>query len=407
LDLRLGGIDGLTVLKELKSRDPALPVIMMTALNDVAPGVEAMKAGAYDYVKKPFDPDDLVRLTGNALRASAWRRELKRVNAGHARRYQYLLSVSPAMREVQAMVAFVSGSPATPVLLVGETGTGKEVVARAIHGASLRGDQHFVAVNCSALGENLLEAELFGYNRGAFTDARKEKPGLFEYARGGTLFLDEIGDLPPACQPKILRALEEKTIRRLGGLEDISVDVRVVAATNRDLGAMVATGAFREDLLYRVNVVTIRMPPLRERRDDILPLADHFLTLFAQEFKAGVKRLTTDAEAALAMHSWPGNVRELRNVIERAVILTPGRDISAAVLALAPRPGGAAGAGAVPLTLEEAERRHIAAVLEAARGARGAAARLLGISRTTLWTKLKQYGLADAVETPPPADPVR
>jgi len=393
LDLKLPGISGLEVLRELKRRDPTLPVIMMTASNDIAPAVEAIKAGAYDYVKKPFDPADLVRLVDNALRASAWRRELNRLNAGQSRRNQYLTSVSPAMRKARAMVALVSGSPATSVLIVGETGTGKEVVARAIHAGSARADRHFVALNCSALAENLLEAELFGYNRGAFTDARRDKPGLFEYAQGGTLFLDEIGDLPLPSQPKILRALEEKTIRRLGGLEDIAVDIRIIAATNRNLEAMVKAGAFREDLYYRLNVVAIRVPSLRERREDILPLARYFLALFAQEFKAGVKILAADAENALVGYGWPGNVRELRNVIERAVILTPGTEVPAAVFILV---GAAAPAGAAePTSLEEVEKRHIAAVMQATRGAKAEAARLLGVSRTTLWAKLKRYGLVE------------
>jgi DNA-binding NtrC family response regulator len=400
LDLKLPGMDGLATLRKLKALEPALPVILMTALGDIRPAVEAMKLGAYDYVKKPFEPDDIFRLVDNAVRASLLRRELSQLRAGASRRYKYLVSGSPKMRRVLNLVDRLSRTPHTQVLIVGETGTGKEVIARDIHARSERAAGQFVAVNCSALSENLLESELFGHTRGAFTDARREKRGLFEFADGGTLFLDEIGDLQLSLQPKILRAVEEKKIRRLGGLNDIPVDVRIVAATNRDLRAMVGNALFREDLFYRLNVFTIYVPPLRERPEDILPLAAHFVETFNAEFKKNVAALTPEAEEVLTTYRWPGNVRELRSVIERAVILTEGERIPpAAVTVGAPGSERAADAdapGAPGLSLDELERRHIHRVLSFAGGNKSQAARLLKISRTTLWAKLKEYGLAEA-----------
>jgi two-component system response regulator AtoC len=400
LDFKLPGADGLTVLRELKSREPTVAVIMMTAFGDIRPAVEAIKLGAYDYVKKPFEPDDMMRLVDNALRASLLRRELSRLQAGESRKYKYMVSKSPAMQRVLAFVARLSRTPYTQVLIVGETGTGKEVLAREIHTGSQRASAQFVAVNCSALSENLLESELFGHTKGAFTDAHKEKRGLFEIADGGTLFLDEIGDLQMPLQPKILRAVEEKTIRRVGGLNDIPVDVRIIAATNRDLRAMVADTLFREDLFYRLNVFTIYVPPLRERAEDVLPLATYFVETFNAEFKKNVAGLTPEAEGILTGYRWPGNVRELRSVIERAVILTEGERVLPSALTIGP-PAPAGGAGEINvganggLSLDELERRHILDVLALTGGNKSRAAKLLKVSRTTLWAKLKKYGAVD------------
>jgi transcriptional regulator with PAS, ATPase and Fis domain len=327
---------------------------------------------------------------------------------GQSERFKYIVSGSPGMRRTLALVDRLSATPQTQVLIVGETGTGKEVIAREIHRRSARARRQFVAVNCSALSENLLESELFGHTKGAFTDARKEKRGLFEYADGGTLFLDEIGDMQLTLQPKLLRAVEEKTIRRVGGLDDISVDVRILAATNRDLRSMVDEALFREDLYYRLNVFTVYVPPLRERPEDILPLATYFVEIFNAEFKKSVSEISPEAEEILLGYRWPGNVRELRGVIERAVILTEGDVLLPSAITIGPprsngsgETKGAAPAAYAGLSLDELERRHILDVMAIAKGNRSRAAKMLRISRTTLWAKLKKYdALEEAVESP-------
>ncbi|MGD8717896.1 MAG: sigma-54 dependent transcriptional regulator [Candidatus Zixiibacteriota bacterium] len=408
LDLKLPGMDGLAVLREIKLREPTTVVIMMTAFGDIRPAVEAIKYGAYDYVKKPFEPDDMLRLVENALHAYFMRRELSLLQNGQSERFKYIVSESPGMRRTLALVDRLSATPQTQVLIVGETGTGKEVIAREIHRRSARARRQFVAVNCSALSENLLESELFGHTKGAFTDARKEKRGLFEYADGGTLFLDEIGDMQLSLQPKLLRAVEEKTIRRVGGLDDITVDVRILAATNRDLRSMVDEALFREDLYYRLNVFTVYVPPLRERPEDILPLATYFVEIFNAEFKKSVSEISPEAEEILLGYRWPGNVRELRGVIERAVILTEGDVLLPSAITIGPPRSNGSGetTGAAPaayagLSLDELERRHILDVMAIAKGNRSRAAKMLQISRTTLWAKLKRYGaLEEAVESP-------
>jgi DNA-binding NtrC family response regulator len=393
VDLKLPGVDGLAVLREFKAQEPSVAVIMMTACADIAPAVEAVKLGAYDYLKKPFDIREVSHVIENALRVSALGRELSRLEAGESKRYRYLVTSSERMRRVFQLVDRVSRTPHTPALVVGETGTGKEIVAREIHGRSERAQRRFVAVNCSALTETLLESELFGHVRGAFTDAHKEKAGLFEAAHGGTLFLDEISDLKPSSQPKLLRALEERTIRRVGGVEDIAVDVRVVAATNRDLAALVRTGQFREDLLYRLNVMTIDVPPLRERREDILALVEYYLAAFNAEFKKNIRGITEEAARSFTAYDWPGNVRELRNVIERAVILTEGPEVVAEPALFPASPDDVSG-GVEELSLDALQRRHILAVLKRMDGNRTQAAAALGIGRTKLWAKLKEYGAA-------------
>lgn len=400
LDLKLPGMDGLAVLKELKAREPTVVVIMMTAYGDIKPAVGAIKHGAYDYVKKPFEPDDMLRLVENGLQAYCLRRELSLLWEGQSEKFKYIVSESPRMKRTLALVDRLSQTAYTQVLVVGETGTGKEVIAREIHGRSDRASQQFVAVNCSALSEHLLESELFGHTKGAFTDARKEKRGLFEYANGGTLFLDEIGDMQLSLQPKILRAVEEKTIRRVGGLEYIPVDVRIIAATNRDLRSMVSEALFREDLYYRLNIFTIYVPPLRERPEDILPLSTYFIEMFNAEVKKNVAGLAPEAEEILTRYRWPGNVRELRGVIERAVILTEGEKILPSAVTIGPPSSGREGrtedrASDPGLALDDFERRHILDVVAIANGNKSKAAKLLKISRTTLWTKLKRYGGGD------------
>lgn len=393
-DLRLSGVDGLTVLREVKRRDVNLPVIMMTACGDIEPAVAAMKAGAYDYLSKPFEPAELQRRIANALQIYTLRRELAAREAERSRHFKYLVTQSPKMLTALALAERLSQTPHTAALIIGETGTGKEVLGREIHYRSDRRGGPFVTVNCSSLPEALIESELFGYVRGAFTGATREKRGLFESASGGTIFLDEIGDMKLTLQPALLRVLEERTVRRVGGVADIPVDVRVIAATNCDLASRVAAGLFREDLFYRLNVFTIHIPPLRERAEDILPLARYFLAVFSEEFKKDIAGLTEDAEAALVSYSWPGNVRELRNVIERAVILAPGREIDARVLNIVPPVAAAAGETRWELLpLAEVEKRHITRVLAAVAGNKTRAAAALGISRTTLWAKLKEYGL--------------
>lgn len=393
-DLRLSGVDGLTVLREVKRRDVNLPVIMMTACGDIEPAVAAMKAGAYDYLSKPFEPAELQRRIANALQIYTLRRELAAREAERSRHFKYLVTRSPKMLTALALAERLSQTPHTAALITGETGTGKEVLGREIHYRSDRRGGPFVTVNCSSLPEALIESELFGYVRGAFTGATREKRGLFESASGGTIFLDEIGDMKLTLQPALLRVLEERTVRRVGGVADIPVDVRVIAATNCNLASRVAAGLFREDLFYRLNVFTIHIPPLRERAEDILPLARYFLAVFSEEFKKDIAGLTEDAEAALVSYSWPGNVRELRNVIERAVILAPGREIDARVLNIVPPVAAAAGETRWELLpLAEVEKRHITRVLAAVAGNKTRAAAALGISRTTLWAKLKEYGL--------------
>ena len=391
-DLRLPDLDGIEVLRTLHALDPDLPVIVMTAFGSMETAVEAIRDGAYDYISKPFNLTE-VRLT---VRRACERRLLLQDNRRFQQalqekyRFENIVGTSPKMVQVYRTVARVASTRST-VLLTGESGTGKELVARAIHYNSPRGKAPFVAVDCGALPESLLESELFGYEKGAFTGAQALKKGLFEVAHGGTIFLDEVGDIGPSLQAKLLRVLQEHEVRRVGGIEPIQVDIRVIAATRHDLEALVKRGKFREDLFYRLSVVTISLPRLSERRDDIPLLALHFLGKYASEADKGLGQIAPEAMAHLCRYDWPGNVRELEHVIERAVALTANPillvdDLPTTLQELAPT------SDAFP-SLEEMEKRHLQLALEKTAGNRKQAAALLGVSRRTLYRMAKRHGL--------------
>jgi len=400
LDIRLPDIDGLEVLRQLRELDDSLLVVVMTAYPEVRTAVTALKAGAYDYLNKPFDLDDLRELVKRAFETQRLRTEVERLRARADRPgdLEGMIGESPAFQSLVGITRRIAGAGRTPVLIRGESGVGKERVAQAIHNLSARAAGPWVTLNCSAISEGLLESEMFGHEKGAFTDAKQAKRGLLELADGGTLFLDEIGDLSPALQPKLLRALETQTFRRVGGQREMSVDVRFVAATNRDLPAMVKAGRFREDLYYRLNVAGIDVPGLRQRRPDILPLARHFLEQAARVLGVPRAALDPDADTLLEGYAWPGNIRELRNVMERALILAgsgrilpehlPKELFEAPVAEAGEWPGGL-------MTLDEVEKRHILHMLEACKGNKTKAAGRLGIARITLRGKLKQYGITD------------
>jgi DNA-binding NtrC family response regulator len=395
LDHRLPDITGLEVLERVRREAPDVTVVMMTAYGTVDDAVNAMKLGAFDYLTKPVNLDELVVVVQKALETTRLRREVRRLRSErHTLATVDLIGNSPAMREVLELIDKICRSQATTVLLEGESGTGKNVVAKAIHHGSPRAERPFMNITCSALTETLLESELFGHERGAFTDAKQQKKGLLEVADRGTVFLDEIGEIGLTMQVKLLRFLEEKTFRRVGGTRDIQVDVRIVAATNRDLDEAVRTGQFREDLFYRLRVIPLRLPPLRERREDVPLLVQHFLEHFNREFHKSAVRVTPEALERLSAHAWPGNVRELRNVIERIMILEDKATIDVADLpqavqaASAPLPGPAGRA-----TLEQIERSAIERALAQAGRNQVRAAELLGISRDTLRYRMKKFGL--------------
>ena len=397
LDLKLPDTDGLQVLRQIKELSPHLQVLIMTAYADVGTAVEAMKLGAYDYLPKPIDFENLAVTIRNALEASQLKRKVQLLSEKHLYPFHFdrIVGTSRGIREVIAVARKVARSEATTVLIQGESGTGKDLLAKAIHYESARAEEPFMEIACTAMPETLLESELFGHERGAFTDARTQKKGLFEVAHGGTIFLDEIGDMSGGPQAKLLRVLEERSFRRVGGTKDITVDVRVIAASNRDLRQAVEGGAFRKDLYYRLQVVTIPLPPLRDRREDIPLLARHFLGYFSREFKKRLPHLSSEAEGLLVQYEWPGNVRELRNVIERAMILEDTGDLLPGHLP--PEIGGLAPSSALPaptfrlpetgVVLEEVEREFVRQALALTQGNQTRAARLLGISRKTLWKK--------------------
>ena len=391
-DVRMAGLDGMALLRELLRRQPDAVVILMTAYATIAGAVEAMKEGAFHYLVKPFALDEVGMLVERGLELAALRRDnrdLRRALDAPA----LLESKSPAMRAALNTAHQAAASDAT-VLLLGESGTGKNVLARAIHAWSPRSRGPFVTIACTTLAEQLLESELFGHVKGAFTGAWKDKPGRLEAAAGGTLFLDEIGELPPELQAKLLRFLEERRFERVGDARTLEVDARIVAATNRDLEAEVRAGRFRSDLFYRIAVVSIRLPPLRERREDLPELAHHLLGSLAARHRRPLPRLDAPARAALLAYPWPGNVRELANALERALVLSPGETLAAESLpdpVLAPR-GEAPAPSAESLSLEEVERRHVRQVLASSSTLEEAAARL-GIDPTTLWRKRRRWGL--------------
>jgi two-component system response regulator HydG len=401
-DLRMPSVDGMELLRAVQQVSPETQVIVMTAYGTIESAVEAIRRGAYDFLAKPFKESEVLLRVSKALEKRRLLGAVSLFAEEFRKRYglEHVVGRSAAMREVLDRVLRVGPTDAT-VLVTGESGTGKELVARALHVTSRRGDKPFVPVNCAAITETLLESELFGHARGAFTGATRSRRGMFEEAHGGTLFIDEIGETAPGFQAKLLRALQDGEVRRVGESTPIQVDVRVIAATNQDLRRAIAEKRFREDLFYRLNVVPIRIPPLRDRREDVPLLAAHFLQRFNQR-TGGDKILTSEAVERLLQHEWPGNVRELENMIEQAAALSPAREIRAADVQPEHRPEPARG-GAVTLAhaVEETERRTITATLVRCQNDLGRVARELGISGTTLWRKMKRLGLGAHDLAPP------
>ena len=414
LDIQLPGMGGIEVLQKIKASDPEIVVIMITAYGMVDTAVAAMKAGAFDYLNKPFNLEGVKLSIRKGLETSRLRGEVQRLRQEQQARFSLdrVVAVSAPMRAVLDLVARVASSGASTVLLQGESGTGKDLVAKALHYTGARAERPFMAVNCASLPEQLLESELFGYERGAYTDAKGTKKGLFELADGGTIFLDEIAEMRFDLQAKLLRVIEEKAFRRIGGVKDIQVDVRIVTASNKDLDEERKAGRFREDLFYRLKVVPIQLPPLRERPEDIIPLSAYYTKVFNREFAKQVTGLSAAAERALLRYPWPGNVRELKNVLERAILLQTGTVVEAddlppeilgapavAQAAQALAAGAASGAGAAfelpagGLSLERLEIDLVRQAIEQTHGNQTRASQLLGISRDSLRYRMKKMGL--------------
>ncbi|MCF8029176.1 MAG: sigma-54 dependent transcriptional regulator [Desulfobacteraceae bacterium] len=404
MDVRMAEMGGIEALKQIKAYNPAIPIIIMTAYSSVESAVEAMKAGAYDYLTKPLDFDELRLTIERALEHTRLKHENRDLKARlkNLADSRQIVAASAQMKGLLDMVATISPSEAT-VLITGASGTGKELIARAVHANSSRSNGPLVSVNCAALTESLLESELFGHEKGAFTGADRRREGRFVQAHGGSLFLDEVGEMSMAMQAKLLRVLQEGELQRVGGDTPIAVDVRVITATNKDLGQMVAAGKFREDLFYRLNVVNLHVPPLSQRTDDIPALAQHFINRYAERNRKQIKGFTPQAMDNLLKYPWPGNARELENVVERAVILSPGEYVTEKDLPLnisqtaaktepgpSERPGQPGGSG----SLDEMEKSAITGALERAGGNKSEAARLLGITRRTLYNKLDKYNIA-------------
>jgi DNA-binding NtrC family response regulator len=401
-DLKMGGSDGMDVLRTARSLQPTAAVILMTAFGSIHTAVEAMKIGAFDYVQKPFEIEEMELKIAKAIEHRRLRHEIEYLRHTQQDIYDFdrIVGASGALQSVLSIVKKVAKSNTT-CLIRGETGTGKELIAGAIHHNSLRASRNFVKVNCAALQENLLESELFGHEKGAFTGADKQRVGRFEQADGGTLFLDEIGDMSANTQAKILRVLQEHEFERLGGTRTLRVDVRLITATNRNLPQMVASGQFREDLYYRLNVVSLEMPPLRERKEDISQLATFFLRRFAGELKKRIDGLSPDAQKLLMRYNWPGNIRELENAIERAVLLTEGPQLTSIDLRLGElsttQPSGdSSPVVKIPPTgiaLEEIERQAIIEALKMSNWVQKDAAELLSISPRVMNYKIKTLGI--------------
>ena len=399
-DLKMPHMNGLELLDESRKRAPGVPVILLTAHGTVGSAVEALKHGAFDFLTKPFEPDDVCQVVAKAVKTRKLEESEARIEPDEDPD-RLLLGNSAALLEVKHLIERVAPTSAT-VLISGESGTGKELVARSVHRHSPRSEQPFVKINCAAIPEGLIESELFGHEKGAFTGASSRKPGRFELADGGTLFLDEIGELPAPAQPKLLRAIQEGRFFRVGGTQTVSVDVRLIAASNRDLQTEVREGRFREDLFYRLHVVPIALPPLRDRREDIAALSDLFLQRFARRLERSVRAITPEARAALAAHEWPGNIRELENVIERATLLCEAAEIGVDDLPPELRRDPAEGGYAEPSPLRERvrsatrriERDAILEALESTRGNVTRAARRLGLSRRGLQLKMRELKIA-------------
>ena len=395
-DLKMPGMDGVELMKKLRAAENQLPVLVVTAFGDVTSAVNAMRAGANDYLTKPVDFDALLLSIERALEArdlrieaEGLRRQIREREGGGL---EGMIGTSPAMQKIYRVAQQVATARAT-VLITGESGTGKGELARAIHAKSPRAKQPFVAVHCSALAESLLESELFGHEKGSFTGADKRRIGRFEQANGGTLFLDEVGEISASTQVKLLRVLQERTFERVGGNDPITTDVRVIAATNRDLAADVQEGRFREDLFYRLNVIHIEMPPLRLREGDVLMLARHFLQKYAADNHKRIDGFTEAARAKLLSHRWPGNVREIENAIERAVVLCDGPQIDEDHLPVGVVPTNRSGSVRIPgTTMAEIERFAILSTLEAVGGSTTRAAEMLDISVRTIQYRLHEYG---------------
>jgi len=401
-------MDGMDVLKIGLEIDPDLIVVMMTAHGTVESAVEAMRIGAHHYLMKPVDHEELRVVTKKALEVNKLKREIYRLKLKDRRRYPdtAIFGNSPNMKKVKDLIKVVAATPKTSVLIQGESGTGKELVAWAVHNWSIRSEKPMIPINCSAIPEALMESELFGFEKGAFTDAKSMKKGVFELANGGTIFLDEISSMNPNLQPKLLRVLETQSFRRIGGISDIKIDVRIIAASNQELKQCVKQGTFREDLYYRLKVLEIIIPPLKERVEDIIPLAKMFIDLNNKEFSKKIKGITPEAETRLLAYDWPGNVRELKNVIERASILCQDEIINVEHLAIELQ-NIPADESILPNTqqsvadensdgavsLQEIEKLHIIKTLKIFNGNKSKAARVLQISRSTLREKLKQYGI--------------
>jgi len=399
LDYKLPDSDGLQVLRSMKASDPDVPVVLLTAFSSIETAVEAMKQGAYHYANKPFNLDELALVVQKALETTRLRREVKQLRASRAEPYAIgrIVGESAPMTGLKALLQKVASSPASTVLLRGESGTGKDLAAKTIHYNSERAARPFMNITCSALPDTLLESELFGHERGAFTDARQQKIGLLESADGGTVFLDEIGEMVPALQAKLLRFLEEKAFKRVGGAADVRVDVRVVAATNRDLEDAVKQGRFREDLYYRLNVMMITLPSLREHPSDVPLLVNHYIQVFNREFRKTIRGTTPEAMAMLQAYRWPGNIRELRNAVERAMLLAEGEWLTPDLLPVATgRAAAAASLMELPeegVHLETLERELVVQALRRTGGNQTKAAALLGLNRDQIRYRIEKFGL--------------